>query len=225
MSQSWSSMNRQEREATVFFLLALAPALPLILIVKLGLLEPGAIGALPFSRWGLLAVAIPAIGGLIAGRGHRPRSAFLAALAGFGAFWASCSWSSGSRATSYYEVVFAAIFGVIPSALLFALFNRIDARRTGQPQPTKPRPPRPYFGPWIRLLIAGIFSAGSVIIIHDLNKLENRQAQWVRLPAPVASFYDRFGYWPAALLFPALGILALLIYSGVPGPGTRPPGR
>lgn len=52
--------------------------------------------------------------------------------------------------------------------------------------------------------------AGTWFITHDLLRLESREVEQVRVWAPVAYVYDLFGFWPAVLLFPALGMFGIM---------------
>ncbi len=61
---------------------------------------------------------------------------------------------------------------------------------------------------WIQILVfGGAFVALTVMTLLDLNALEAREVESVRLWAPIVSFYERFGYWPAVLFVPALGLV------------------
>jgi hypothetical protein len=61
---------------------------------------------------------------------------------------------------------------------------------------------------WKQILLFGsAFVALTVITVMDLNALESGAVQSVRLWAPIVSFYERFGYWPAVLLVPVLGVV------------------
>lgn len=60
---------------------------------------------------------------------------------------------------------------------------------------------------WKQILIfAGAFAAMTIWTAKDLNALEAGAVESVHLWAPIASFYERFGYWPAVLLAPAVGL-------------------
>jgi hypothetical protein len=61
---------------------------------------------------------------------------------------------------------------------------------------------------WKQILVFGAaFAAGTVLAARDLDALESGAVESVRVWAPVASFYERFGYWPAVLLLPTVGLL------------------
>jgi hypothetical protein len=57
------------------------------------------------------------------------------------------------------------------------------------------------------LFFGGAFAVLTVMTVLDLNALESGEVESVRLWAPIVSFYERFGYWPAVLLVPLLGIV------------------
>lgn len=52
--------------------------------------------------------------------------------------------------------------------------------------------------------------AGSVV--YKLNRLEGWRVDTVALPSPIAVVYDQFGYWPAVLVVPAIGVACCLIF-------------
>ncbi len=49
----------------------------------------------------------------------------------------------------------------------------------------------------------------TALMVYQLAQLEFGSAQSVTVRAPVAMMYDVFGFWPAVLLVPALGLLIL----------------
>ncbi len=49
-------------------------------------------------------------------------------------------------------------------------------------------------------------------IVEDLNKLESGTAKEVFVWEPVAWLYNSFGYWPAVLAIPALGVVCTIAY-------------
>jgi hypothetical protein len=57
------------------------------------------------------------------------------------------------------------------------------------------------------LFFGGAFLAMTVMTVMDLNALESGEVETVWLWAPIVSLYERFGYWPAVLLPPVLGLV------------------
>jgi hypothetical protein len=60
---------------------------------------------------------------------------------------------------------------------------------------------------WIIVLV---LTPGSAWIAYDLAQVEFGTARSVRVWAPVALMYNFFGFWPAVLLLPVLGVALLL---------------
>jgi hypothetical protein len=58
-------------------------------------------------------------------------------------------------------------------------------------------------------LLGTISVAGAAFMAYQLVQVEFGSAQRVSVWAPVAMMYDFFGFWPAVLLVPALGVLIL----------------
>jgi hypothetical protein len=52
----------------------------------------------------------------------------------------------------------------------------------------------------------------TLIVVSDLNDLESRSVESVSIWAPVAFLYGHFGYWPAVLSVPLLGIVVLFLF-------------
>ncbi len=56
------------------------------------------------------------------------------------------------------------------------------------------------------------FGAAFVVLtaftVSDLNDLESEAVSSVSVWAPIAFVYEHFGYWPAVLLVPALGVVS-----------------
>jgi hypothetical protein len=53
------------------------------------------------------------------------------------------------------------------------------------------------------------FTALSAWTAYDLIRLEQHEVESVRLMVPVSPVYQAFGFWPAVLLWPALGLLLI----------------
>lgn len=51
----------------------------------------------------------------------------------------------------------------------------------------------------------------SIITILDLNDLTSGREQEIRLLEPAAFVYEKFGYWPAVLTIPVIGIVITLL--------------
>src|SRR6185437_3523389 len=52
----------------------------------------------------------------------------------------------------------------------------------------------------------------TIIIVPDLNDLEAHSVDSVHLWAPVAFLYNHFGYWPAVLFVPVIGLVITLLF-------------
>lgn len=194
----------------VFALLVLTPV---ILIPEFG--GPERLLAFRYSLWALLPVFGGALGGWLLGR--RFPALLAGGLAGYSAFWCAATWGAGSAATSIYESLAAAGVGVLPVVVLYGLGRRLARWSEGLPRqsagPIHKGPGALTFGEVIRahwgkaLFFGGAFLILSVMTILDLNALENGSVPEVSAWKPIASFYERFGYWPAVLLVPVLGIV------------------
>lgn len=161
---------------------------------------------LRYSPW----IAIPIIGGFVAGFVLRRRlfHAFLGALSAYIGFWTAASWGSGSRATSFIETLMAVGVGILPVFLVYGIYRRLTTTRLERP--TESKPVMSFWEVvsthWKQvLLFGGAIVVLTVMIILDLNALEPGRVDTVRLWAPIISFYERFGYWPAVLFTPTLG--------------------
>jgi hypothetical protein len=58
----------------------------------------------------------------------------------------------------------------------------------------------------IMCIVILAFSALSIWVICDLNRLESHEVQSVTVWAPIAALYNAFGYWPAVLATPIFGV-------------------
>jgi len=47
--------------------------------------------------------------------------------------------------------------------------------------------------------------------MFDLNDLVSGREEHVSLTEPVAFLYEHYGYWPAMLCFPIIGIIVVLL--------------
>jgi hypothetical protein len=63
-------------------------------------------------------------------------------------------------------------------------------------------------GIWV---IAGITVLGSAFMVYQLVQVEFGAAHSVTVWAPVAMMYELFGFWPAVLFVPALGLLLIAV--------------
>jgi hypothetical protein len=61
------------------------------------------------------------------------------------------------------------------------------------------------------LFVIIFFSVITWFTVTNLNKLESGVVDGVCVWEPVASLYESFGYWAATLIFPACGVLSLLL--------------
>jgi hypothetical protein len=61
-------------------------------------------------------------------------------------------------------------------------------------------------------LSAVAFPVMTAWIAYDLQQLENDIVSEVTIWAPVAAVYDHFGYWPAVLVTPLVGILCCTVF-------------
>jgi len=61
------------------------------------------------------------------------------------------------------------------------------------------------------ILIAPIaFTPLAALVAYELAQVEYGSAQSVRVWAPVAFLYNNFGFWPAVLAVPVLGLLVIM---------------
>ena len=60
--------------------------------------------------------------------------------------------------------------------------------------------------------VAILFPLLSYWVIRDLNRLESRLAEEVRVWWPVGVLYDSLGYWPTVLATPILGGLIVIVW-------------
>lgn len=56
------------------------------------------------------------------------------------------------------------------------------------------------------LITSVVFLASSTWVAHQLNRLGSGEAERVMLWAPLVWLYEHWGYWPAVLATPALGV-------------------
>jgi hypothetical protein len=68
-----------------------------------------------------------------------------------------------------------------------------------------------YFLIIMSIVILG-FTAMSIWVICDLNRLEAHEVQAVTVWAPIAALYNAFGYWPAVLATPIFGVFIFGAY-------------
>ena len=59
-------------------------------------------------------------------------------------------------------------------------------------------------------LLAVLAVLGTAFMAYQLVQVEFGSAQRVTVWAPVAMMYDFFGFWPAVLFVPAIGLLIIL---------------
>ncbi len=197
------NLTRQKLAGVVFALTTPIPAWGLTKVF-----EPATMRTLPFSPWILLPVAGSAVSGFLLAPRQKSRGIIFGALAGFGSFWLSCAWAAGSRATSIYEILGTSFAGVLPSLLLHGIIFGRSSKATSGPAavPAVPSPPVT-----VRLIVIGAlaFTVLTIMAAYELGKLRHHTAGSVRIWAPIASFYDRFGYWPAILFTPCFGALVV----------------
>jgi hypothetical protein len=60
-------------------------------------------------------------------------------------------------------------------------------------------------------LTAVAFPPMTVWMAYDLRRLESGAAEHLSISAPIAVVYEHFGFWPAVLVLPGLGILCFLV--------------
>ncbi|HTA61571.1 MAG TPA: hypothetical protein VK835_03915 [Bacteroidia bacterium] len=65
-----------------------------------------------------------------------------------------------------------------------------------------------------RYMLIGLaaYTILTIIIVPDLNDLESHSVDSVHLWAPVSFLYKQFGYWPAVLFVPVLGLIITLLF-------------
>ncbi len=63
------------------------------------------------------------------------------------------------------------------------------------------------------IYIGGVaFLLLTIIVVCDLNDLESGQTESISTFAPVVFVYQQFGYWPAVLTLPVLGLACVIIF-------------
>ncbi|MES2708487.1 MAG: hypothetical protein V4726_17980 [Verrucomicrobiota bacterium] len=202
-------MNPAQWAGLIFALLVVVPA---AFIPQMG--KPGYLLELRDSPW----ILVPVLGGALAGwiLGRRTAPAFFGALAGFAGFWCAATWGAGSKATSAYEALAATGAGVLPVGVLYRLHQRFTRTKKAAKPETAPQEAQEQgmpFGIIMRrfrkqiLLFGGAFVILTVMTIRDLNALEAGTVKSVLLWDVIVPFYERFGYWPAVLLPPVLGLV------------------
>jgi hypothetical protein len=193
------------------------------------------------SPWMIWAVVGMAITGMLMAPQTRLLATFTGALAGYCSFWLACHWASGSRNTSITETLIAGGLGLLPAFLLHqCLAHRrvlaqilrpsVLAQLVRRPPPVEvvrhppPDQSQTVDDPSLEITTRHVHFVGlfcilaNVIFIWDLDDMESRSARLsTRNPIdPLASLYDRFGYWGALPVAPAislfvLGVLALAL--------------
>ena len=61
---------------------------------------------------------------------------------------------------------------------------------------------------WLSIVAYPILTMWTV---HDLNRLESGPAENVWILGPIAAVYEWFGYWPAVMAVPALGLFCICV--------------
>lgn len=165
-------------------------------------------------------MAVAACGGglgaaLVANGGNRLAAALFGATGGICSLIAAMAWAAGSKFTSKAELVIAAALGGAPAFFAHRRFARWRTTRGGVAADGEAavRWTESYRR---RLLVVTLcaFAAESLIAAMDLSGLE-RHTPVIGVWGPILSFYDRFGYWPALLLCPSLGLIVLTLFARV----------
>ena len=79
------------------------------------------------------------------------------------------------------------------------------------PKRLPPQERRRYFRKKL-ILSALVFPALSLWQAYNLNRLEVGDLKESRLWSPIALLYNHFGYWPAVMAMPIIGIVVLSIW-------------
>jgi hypothetical protein len=149
------------------------------------------------------------------GISKRVRAGLLGCAAGCCCYLAASFWSAFSPHTSRIEILVVTPLGGIPILILGKLWFR--RRNPVASQAAS----RNAWKVWLNFLSAQkayppvlfvIFLVGFAVLTFRSLSLLNRLGEQAIPPtyrSPVLSFYDRFGYWPAALLTPGFGLMLI----------------
>ena len=188
-------------------------------------------GFLDRSHYGFRWIALPTLGTVLCTQlVADKRNRFWAGLFGFAGggccYLAASSWAAGSPHTSGLEIMLVILLGGIPVLLLYKFWKKLRdpvadqaatlAAKTFWQNRRKAKMKYPRF---LFIILFASFTALTILIILDLNHLEKHDISpdililvahsW---SSPI-SIYDRYGYWPAALFTPCLGLAIISWYA------------
>ena len=204
----------------VFALTVMLPAMYLPRFLE----RPPPGSRLPVSAW----ILLPAIGTAICtqllfdqltlSRRHRLRAGIFGFATGCSCYLTAAWWAWGGAHTSRLEIMLVTLLGGLPVYLLFLAWrcfrNPMEGAKSlaaGKSVFWKRMEAQRGFPGRLVLITTVAFVALTFMTISDLNQLERQGTPAKFTWAPALSIYDRFGYWPAVLLTPTLG-LALVGY-------------
>jgi len=181
-------------------------------------------GFLDRSHHGFSWIALPALGTvlctqLVADKRNRLWAGLFGFAGGGCSYLAASSWAAGSPHTSRLEIMLVILLGGIPVLLLYKFWKKLLdpvadqaatlAAKTFWKNRLKAQIKYPRF---LFIILFASFTAVTILTILDLNHLEKHDISpdiLIRVAhswAPPISIYDRYGYWPAALFTPCLGL-------------------
>lgn len=62
---------------------------------------------------------------------------------------------------------------------------------------------------WLSIVV---FPAMTVWVAYDLHRLESGVVERIRIWWPASLVYDHFGFWPAVLLLPVIGLICTFVF-------------
>jgi len=181
-------------------------------------------GFLARSHQGFRWIALPALGTalctqLLASKRNRLWTGLLGFAGGCCCYLAASSWAAGSPHTSRLEILLATLLGGLPVLLLYKFWKKLrdpvadqaatQAAKTVWQNRLKAQRKYPRI---LFIIVIAAYIAVTILTILNLNRLEKHAVSpdiLIRVAhtwSPPISIYDRYGYWPAVLFTPCLGL-------------------
>lgn len=138
----------------------------------------------------------------------------LSLLAGAACLIAIPLWYSSGQPMEFEGVAILGLVGIVGIGYgAYALRQRSRQNPTAPIQTVDDLPPaegarQTRNGMWV---IAVITVLGTAFMVYQLVQVEFGAARSVTVWGPVAMMYELFGFWPAVLLVPALGLLLIAV--------------
>lgn len=113
-----------------------------------------------------------------------------------------------------FGLLFSFAFGVaglVVGGLQLWRLNKDDPKTTAYTVDDLPLKKRVHALRRLILMFAAAIIAGTLMTTYALVQLEHAGAERAAVWAPVAGVYSALGFWPAVLVFPALGLSGIAV--------------